>query len=54
MGLHKKVDCDGLDGRYLSESPLLDGKVTVPKHRLPDVPMPSQIFYEITTNTRRI
>jgi hypothetical protein len=25
MGLHKKVDGDGLDGRYLSVSPLLDG-----------------------------
>ena len=33
MGLHKKVDGDGREGRYLSVSPLLDGKVSVPKHR---------------------
>ena len=39
MGLHAKVDGDGRDGEYLSVSPLLDGKVTVPKHRLPDGPM---------------
>src|SRR5215204_835687 len=36
MGLHKEVDGDGLDGRYLSVSPLLDWKVTVPKHRMPE------------------
>lgn len=47
MGLHKKVDGDGLDGRYLSVSPLLDGKVTVPKHRLPDGPMLPEMAYEI-------
>jgi hypothetical protein len=39
MGLHKKVDGEGLDGRYLSVSPLLDRKVTVAKHRLPGRPM---------------
>jgi glutamate decarboxylase len=47
MGLHKKVDGDGLDGRYLSVSPLLDGKVTVPKHRLPDGPMLPEMAYEL-------
>src|ERR671917_912202 len=47
MGLHKKVDGDGLDGRYLSVSPLLDGKVTVPEHRLPDGPMLPEMAYEI-------
>ena len=26
MALHTKVDGEGLDGRYLSVSPLLDGK----------------------------
>jgi hypothetical protein len=30
MGLHEKVDGDGLDGPYPSVSPLLDGKATVP------------------------
>ena len=34
MGLHKKVDGDELDGRYLSVSPLLDGKVTAPKRKI--------------------
>ena len=47
MALHTKVDGDGLDGRYLSVSPLLDGKVTVPKHRLPDGPMLPEMAYEI-------
>jgi glutamate decarboxylase len=47
MALHAKVDGDGLDGRYLSVSPLLDGKVIVPKHRMPDGPMLSEMAYEI-------
>ena len=47
MALHTKVDGDGLDGRYLSVSPLLDGKVSVPKHRLPDGPMIPEMAYEI-------
>src|SRR5919112_3426996 len=47
MPLHKKVDGDGLDGRYLAVSPLLDGKVRVPKHRLPDGPMVPEMAYEI-------
>jgi hypothetical protein len=47
MALHTKVDGDALDGRYLSVSPLLDGKVTVPKHRLPDGPMMPDMAYEI-------
>jgi glutamate/tyrosine decarboxylase-like PLP-dependent enzyme len=47
MGLHKKVHGDGLDGRYLSVSPLLDGKVSVPNHRLPDGPMLPEMAYEI-------
>ena len=47
MALHTKVDGDGLDGRYLSVSPLLGGKVTVPKHRLPDGPMLPEMAYEI-------
>src|SRR5215211_1627116 len=50
MALHKKVEGDGLDGRYLSVSPLLDGKVTVPKHRLPDEPMIPEMAYEIIHN----
>jgi glutamate/tyrosine decarboxylase-like PLP-dependent enzyme len=47
MALHTKVDGDGRDGRYLSVSPLLDGKVTVPKHRQPDGPMLPEMAYEI-------
>ena len=47
MGLHKKVDGDGIDGRHLSVSPLLDEKVIVPKHRLADVPMLPEMAYEI-------
>ena len=47
MALHTKVDGDGLDGRYLSVSPLLDGKVTVPKHRLPDGPMLPEMAHEL-------
>ena len=47
MGLHKEVDGDGLDGRYLSVSPLLDWKVTVPKHRMPDMPMAPDMAYQI-------
>jgi glutamate decarboxylase len=47
MALHTKADGDGLDGRYLSVGPLLDGKVTVPKHRLPDGPMMPEVAYEI-------
>src|SRR3954471_24827951 len=47
MQLHTRVDGDGLEGRSLSVSPLLDGKVTVPKHRLPDRPMMPEMAYEI-------
>jgi glutamate decarboxylase len=47
MSLHKKIEGDGLAGRYLSVSPLLDRKVTVPKHRLPDGPMMPETAYEI-------
>src|SRR5919107_5645032 len=47
MALHTKGDGDGLDGRYLWVSPPLDGKVTVPKHRLPDGPMMPEMAYEI-------
>ena len=35
----------------LSVSPLLDGKVTVPKHRLPDGPMLPEMAYEISTTS---
>jgi hypothetical protein len=41
MALHTKVDGEGLEGEYLSVSPLFapgaDG-ASVPKHRLPDGP----------------
>ena len=47
MALHKKIDGDGLDGRYRSVSPLLDGMVAVPKHRLPDGPMAPAAAYQI-------
>src|SRR5215213_5365854 len=47
MALHKKVEGDGLDGQSLSVSPLLDGKVTVPKHQLPEGPMIPEVAYEI-------
>ena len=45
MALHTKVDGDGLDGQYLSVNPLLDGEVTVPKHRMPDGPMMPDVAY---------
>jgi glutamate decarboxylase len=47
MALHTKVDGDGLDGQYLSVNPLLDGEVTVPKHRMPDGPMMPDVACEI-------
>src|SRR5215213_6783497 len=47
MALHTKVDGDGLDGRYLSVSAVLDEKVTVPKHQLPEGPMIHEMAYEI-------
>ena len=50
MTLHTKVTGDGLDGEYLSVSPLFapDGEgMTVPKHRMPDQPMAAEMAYEI-------
>ena len=50
MALHKKLTGDGLDGEYLSVSPLFapDGESTsVPKHRIPDRPMAAEMAYEI-------
>jgi glutamate decarboxylase len=48
MTLHTKVDGDGLDGQYLSVSPLFASEGTsVPKHRMPDQPMAAEMAYEI-------
>jgi glutamate decarboxylase len=50
MALHTKVDGEGLDGQYLSVSPLFasEGRsTTVPKHRLPDGPKSPDMAYEI-------
>ena len=50
MALHTKVTGEGLDGQYLSISPLFAGEgesTTVPKHRMPDGPMSPEMAYEI-------
>ena len=50
MALHTKVTGDGLDAQYLSVSPLFapHGDVaSVPKHRMPDQPMPAEMAYQI-------
>jgi glutamate decarboxylase len=48
MPLHMKVDGDGPDGQRLAIDPLLAGDgESVPKHRLPDIPMSPDMAYEI-------
>ena len=53
MGLYRKVEGDGLDGRYLSVGPPSEGGAIVPEHRVAGGPMLPGIACEMAKNTRR-